>query len=166
MKKLNLPGMKWLKIVHIGLVALFFGGIMSSIALQFGMDLGSYENTLDAYRSMVRLSDRIVRTGAVGTLLVGVVYGIFTNWGFFKHRWITIKWALFILQTIIGIFIVDKLMMANMGMLETLHAEALANPDFIRNHTYRQCAVAVQVILTLVIIAISVIKPRKKKKSS
>lgn len=166
MKKWNPTAMKWLKIIHIILVALFFGGIMSSVALNFGMNLGAYEHTLDAYRSMVRLSDRIVRTGAVGTLLVGFAYGLFTNWGFFKHRWIAIKWMLFILQTIIGIFIVDKLMMANMGMLETLHAGALTHPDFIRNHACRQYAVTVQVILTLVIIAVSVIKPRKKRKTS
>jgi len=166
LKKWNPATMKWLKIIHLILVALFFGGIMSSVALNFGMSLHEYEETLDSYQAMVRISDQIVRIGAVGTLLVGFVYGIFTSWGFFKHRWITVKWVLFLIQTLIGIFIVDKLMVANMEMLESQHAQALTNPSFIQNHEIRQNAVIVQIGITLFIIAISVIKPWKKKKSS
>ncbi|WP_018758309.1 DUF2269 family protein [Paenibacillus terrigena] len=166
MKKWNPATMKWLKIVHLILVTLFFGGIMSSVALNFGMSLHEYEETLDSYQAMVRISDQIIRIGAVGTLLVGFVYGIFTSWGFFRHRWITVKWVLFLIQTLIGIFIVDKLMVANMGMLESQHAQALTNPAFIQNHEFRQYAVIIQIGITLFIIAISVIKPLKKKKSS
>lgn len=165
MKKLGPVGMKWLKIVHITLVALFFGGIMSSLALNYGMPYATYEETLDVYRHIVIISDNIIRIGAVGTLLVGVLYGVFTNWGFFKHRWVMVKWILFIGQTIIGIFVVDKLMLANMAILEAEPDMALMNPEFIRNHTFRQYAVIVQVAITLFIICISVIRPWKKKKS-
>jgi len=166
MKKWSPTAMKWLKIVHLILVALFFGGIMSSVALNFGIDLQQYDKTLDSYRAMVQVSDQIVRIGAVGTLLVGFIYGIFTSWGFFKHRWITVKWILFIIQTLIGIFVVDKLMVANMTMLDQQQATAISNPSFIQNHTFRQYAVIVQIGITLFIIAISVLKPWKKKKSS
>lgn len=164
MKKWNPAAMKWLKIIHIILVMLFFGGIMSSVSINYGMNLTVYEDTLESYRAMVLVSDQIVRIGAVGTLLVGFVYGIFTNWGFFKHRWLTVKWILFILQTLIGIFIVDKLMVANMNLLETEQAMALTNPVFIQNHELRQYAVFIQIILTLFIIGVSVIKPWKKKR--
>jgi len=166
MKKWSPAAMKWLKIVHLILVALFFGGIMSSVALSFRVNLHQYEETLDAYKAMVHVSDLIVRTGAVGTLLVGFVYGIFTSWGFFKHRWVTVKWILFIIQTVIGIFVVDKLMVENMDMLTAQQAEAISNPTFIQNHALRQYAVIVQIGITLFIIAISVIRPWKKKKSS
>lgn len=69
MKKLGPVGMKWLKIIHIILVALFFGGIMSSLALNWGIKLAAYEETFDTYKSVVIISDHIVRIGAVGTLL-------------------------------------------------------------------------------------------------
>jgi len=139
---------------------------MSSVTLNYSINLQHYGNTLDTYRAMVLVSDQIVRIGAVGTLLVGFVYGIFTNWGFFKHRWITVKWILFIIQTLIGIFVVDKLMVANMNMLDELQAQALINPIFLQNHAYRQYAVIVQIILTLLIFTISVFKPWKKKRAS
>lgn len=164
MKKLGPAGLKWLKIIHILLVVLFFGGIMSSLALNYGVNLATYDETFEIYKSVVIISDQIIRIGAVGTLLLGFVYGIFTNWGFFKHRWLTVKWILFILQTFIGIFVVDKLMMANMAILEAEKSMALTNPVFIQNHSFRFYAVLVQVAITIFIICISVIKPWKKKK--
>jgi hypothetical protein len=164
MKKLGPIGMKWLKIVHIVLVALFFGGIMSSTALSFWPKSSAFLDTFEIYQRMVQISDLIVRTGAVGTLLVGIIYSIFTPWGFFKHRWVTVKWGLFIVQTVVGTAVVDRLMMANMAMLETERSQALTNPVFIENETLRQYAVIFQVVVTLVIFCISVFRPWKKKK--
>ncbi|CAH1206116.1 hypothetical protein PAECIP111891_02795 [Paenibacillus allorhizoplanae] len=166
MKKLSPVGMKWLKIVHISLVALFFGGIMSSLALNMGISLATYDDTLATYKRIVVISDSIIRTGAVGTLLVGFVYGFLTSWGFFKHRWVTVKWILFVGQTIIGIFVVDKLMLANMTLLETEKALALTNPEFLHNQTLRQYAIYVQVAVTVFILCISVFRPWKKKKQA
>ncbi|MCR8842514.1 hypothetical protein NQ117_02355 [Paenibacillus sp. SC116] len=73
---------------------------------------------------------------------------------------------MYFIQTFIGIFVVDKLMVANMNMLDVQQAEALTNPMFLQNHMYRQYAVMVQIILTFLIFAISVFKPWKKKKTS
>ena len=77
--------MKWLKIIHILLVMMFFGGIMSSFALNLGVNFAIYETTFETYKNIVIISDYIIRIGAVGTLLIGFVYGISTNWGFFKY---------------------------------------------------------------------------------
>lgn len=165
MKKFGPFWVKWLKVIHIILVALFFGGIMSSFALNHGIKLATYDETFETYKRIVIISDQIVRIGAVGTLLVGLIYGFFTNWGFFKHRWVTVKWILFIIQTVMGIFIVDKLMIANMAILEAEKAAALNNPVFIHNHMLRQYAVMIQILLTISIFCISVFKPWKKKKS-
>ena len=76
--------------------------------------------------------------GAIGTLLVGFIYGFFTNWGFFKHRWVGIKFVLYLIQSIIGIFVVDHLIVTNIELLETQKEMALSNPTFIRNHEIRQ----------------------------
>jgi uncharacterized membrane protein len=166
MKKLSPAGMKWLKILHISLVALFFGGIMSSVALSMGIDRATYEDTLATYQRVVVISDGIIRTGAVGTLLVGFLYGLLTSWGFFKHRWVTVKWILFIGQTLIGILVVDKLMLANMALLESEKALALTNPVFLHNQTLRTYAVYLQVAITVFIFGVSVIRPWKKKKQA
>ncbi|WP_244440916.1 hypothetical protein [Neobacillus jeddahensis] len=58
----------------------------------------------------------------------------------------------------------DKLMVANMELLETQKELALSNPVFIQNHEIRQVAVYFQVIVTSFIFIISFLKPWKKKK--
>lgn len=165
MRKLSPVGMKWLKIIHLLLITLFFGGILSSTALNLNENLAVYEGTFQTYKSIVIISDYIIRTGAVGTLLVAFIYGFFTNWGFFRHKWLTVKWILFIGQTLIGIFVVDELMMSNMAILEADKSLALVNPVFIENHKLRNYAVIVQIIITIFIFVISVLKPWKKKKT-
>lgn len=119
------------------------------------MELASYNHTLEMYKNIVMISDYIVRIGAVGTLLIGFIYG------FFKHRWVIVKWILFIIQTLIGIFVVDELMMENMTLLGS---QALDHPDFIENHVLRQNVVYLQVTITIFIFVISVLRPWKKKK--
>lgn len=164
MEKVGPNGMKWLKIIHVFLVVLFFGGILSSLALNLHIDFTRYDESYLGYKNLIIISDNIVRWGAIGTLLVGFTYGFFTNWGFFKHRWVGVKFVLYIIQTIIGIFVIDKLMLANMELLETQKIMALSNPIFIQNHEIRQCAVYFQVIITIFIFIISFLKPWRKKK--
>lgn len=164
MKKIGPYGMKWLKIIHVFLVVLFFGGILSSLALNFYINLTKYDVSYLGYKNLIIISDHIVRWGAIGTLLVGLTYGFFTNWGFFKYKWVGVKFILYIIQTIVGIFIVDKLLVANMELLETQKEMALNNPIFIRNHEIRQYAVYFQIIMTSFIFIISYLKPWRKKK--
>ncbi|WP_246426763.1 DUF2269 domain-containing protein [Paenibacillus rhizosphaerae] len=161
---MSAPAMKWLKIAHIVLVSLFFGGILSSVTINFALGLSSYENTLKSYKVIVLISDGVIRTGAVGTLAVAFVYGFFTPWGFFRHRWLTVKWILFLLQTFIGIFVVDKLMLANLHLLEAKGPAVLEDSGFLRNHALRNVFVFIQIVLTLIIFIISVLKPWKKKR--
>jgi len=164
MKKIGPKGLRWLKIIHVFLVVLFFGGILSSLALNLHIDFTKYDEAYLGYKSVIIISDNIIRWGAVGTLLVGFIYGFFTNWGFFKHRWVGVKFILFIIQTVVGIFVVDKLMVANMDILETQKELALSNPKFIQNHAIRQYAIYFQVAVTIFIFIISFLKPWKKRK--
>lgn len=163
MKKLGPKSMKYLKMIHVLLVVLFFGGILSSLSINLTIDFSTYDETLLAYKNIIIISDQIIRFGAVGTLLIGFVYGFFTNWGFFKHRWVGVKFVLYMVQTIVGIFIVDHLMMANMNLLETQKEMALTNPVFIQNHEWRLYAVYFQIAVTVFIFIISYLKPWKKK---
>lgn len=166
MKKLGNKSLRWLKIIHVFLVILFFGGIMSSLALNLLLDFTEYNESHLGYKSIVLISDHIVRYGAVGTLIVALVYGFFTDWGFFKHRWVGVKFILYLIQTMVGIFVIDKLMIANMELLETQRELALNNPVFWQNHEVRQYAVLFQVAVTLFVLIISVMRPWKKKKAA
>lgn len=44
----------------------------------------------------------IVIPGAIGCLITGLIYGIFTNWGFFKHNWMMFKWTITVTAIFLG----------------------------------------------------------------
>jgi len=136
---------------------------LSSFALLMKLDLSNFEDVDMAYKTFNILSDNVVKIGAQGTILLGAVYGLFTKWGFIKHKWLAVKWILFIAQTFIGILIVDKLMVTNMALLATEKALALSNPVFIHNHYLRLYVVIAQIGLTLFALILSVLKPGRSR---
>jgi hypothetical protein len=163
MRKFGSLSLKLLKMVHMLMIVLFLGGILSSFALIMKLDLSNFEDVYLTYKSFNIISDNIVKVGAQGTILVGAVYGFFTKWGFIKHKWLALKWILFIAQTMIGILVVDRLMVANIALLETEKALALNNPVFIHNHFLRLYVVIGQIGLTLIALILSVLKPGRSR---
>jgi len=166
MRKFGSLGLKILKMSHILLIVLFLGGILSSFALIMKLDLSNFDDVYMAYKTFNILSDNVVKIGAQGTILLGAIYGFFTKWGFIKHKWLAVKWILFIMQTFVGILIVDKLMVANTVLLETEKVLALSNPLFLHNHYLRLYVVIAQIGLTLFALTLSVLKPGRSKRFS
>jgi hypothetical protein len=163
MRKFNSIGLKVLKVLHLLMIVLFLGGILSSFALIIKLDLSNFDDVYTSYKIFNIISDNIVKVGAQGTILLGAVYGFFTKWGFIKHKWLALKWILFIAQTFIGILVVDKLMVANIALLETEKVLALSNPVFIHNHFLRLDVVIAQIGLTLFALILSVLKPGRSR---
>ena len=163
MRKFGSLGLKILKMLHILLIVLFLGGILSSFALILKLDVSNFEDVYSSYKVFNIISDDVVKMGAQGTILLGAIYGFFTRWGFIKHKWLAVKWLLFIAQTFIGILVVDKLMVSNLTLLETEQASALTNPVFIHNHYLRLYVVIGQITLTLFALILSVLKPGRSR---
>jgi hypothetical protein len=163
MWKFGSLGLKILKMFHILLIVLFLDGILSSFALLLRLDLTNFEAVYSNYKVFNIISDNVVKMGAQGTILLGAVYGFFTRWGFIKHKWLAMKWLLFIAQTFIGILVVDKLMVTNLRLLETEQILALSNPIFIHNHYFRLYVVIGQIGLTLFALILSILKPGRSR---
>lgn len=163
MWKFGSSGLKFLKILHLLLIVLFLGGILSSFALLLNLDLSNFDEVYLTYKNFNVVSDHIVKIGAQGTILLGLVYGFFTRWGFMKHKWLGVKWLLFIAQTFIGILVVDRLMVANLALLETENSLALTDPVFMHNHFLRSYVVIAQIGLTLLALTLSVLKPGRSR---
>ena len=163
MPKFGSLGLKILKMLHILMIVLFLGGILSSFALLVKLDLSNYDDVYTSYQTFNILSDNVVKMGAQGTILVGAVYGFFTRWGFIKHKWLAVKWILFIVQTFVGILVVDRLMVANTALLETEKLLALSDSVFLRNHYLRLYVVIAQIGLTLFALILSVLKPGRSR---
>jgi hypothetical protein len=163
MWKFGSLGLKILRMFHFLLIVLFLGGILSSLALLLRLDLSNFDDVYLTYKNFAVISDNIVKLGAQGTILLGAIYGFFTRFGFIKHKWLALKWLLFIVQTFVGILVVDKLMTTNLALLEAEKALALGDPIFIHNHYLRFYVVMGQIGLTLIALVLSVLKPGRSR---
>lgn len=102
MPKLGKHGMKLLKILHLLAASCWIGGALAlavinrlnAAAANDGMIYGL--NTAGHTIDMVV----VVACGAIGCFVTGIIYGLFTGWGFAKHRWVVAKWII----TLWGIF--------------------------------------------------------------
>ena len=96
MVKLKAKGSRWLKSFHLVAVSCWIGGAVSLILLYFikaGINDGG---TLYGINRSIHHVDIavVVIPGAFGCLATGLVYSLFTNWGFFRHGWLIYKWII------------------------------------------------------------------------
>ena len=107
------------------------------------------------------MDDYFIIRGAVGALITGLIYSLWTNWGFFKHTWIIVKWIMTILQILFGALVLGPCINRNVMI-----ADQLRDAVFLNNIQTTQIWGTVQTMLLLFVIVISVQKPWKKKKDA
>lgn len=162
MKTLGPKGVKYLKILHLFLAIMWIGGAlaMSILALTSKPETG---DELYMFSRMLQIiDDYLIIPGAMGNILIGVVYGIWTKWGFFKHRWLTVKWVLTIVQVLFGTFVLGPWINENVALAQTLGQDILSSVDYFHNLQMTRIWGTVQTTILLSFIIISVLKPWKK----
>jgi len=163
MLKFNATGVKTLKLVHLLFVVMWIGG---GIALLLGLFLSNPENISEyymKYRILMILENYIVIPGAMGNLLIGFVYGFFTKWGFFKHKWITLKWILTIATILFGLFFLGPWLIHIMEML-TPHESKVLSSETLHAYIYLSKLGSFQIVILLFMVYLSVFKPFKKRR--
>lgn len=151
--------LKWLRILHIISAGIWFGatvciGGLAVICLS-NPDAAEFLVTAPLVPELYR---KMILPAALFTILQGLVYGFFTEWGFLKHRWVTIKWIFTILLIpCIGaggigqmFALIDKV--KSSGLNGGLHDGGLV-----------LLFISLQILIMLIMIGISVYKPWKKK---
>jgi uncharacterized membrane protein len=164
MKKLNPQAVKILKIFHI----LFaFGWMIGAIVLCVLIFITYPVSGDELYmrsRILQIVDDYFIICGAIGSFVTGLIYSLWTNWGFFKHTWIIVKWIMIILQILFGTFVLGPCLNDNVVIADQLRDVALTDPTFLKNIQTTQIWGTVQTTLLLFVIVISVQKPWKRKK--
>ena len=91
-------------------------------------------------------------------MLYGLAYGVLTKWGFFRHRWIVLKWVVLFLCIGFGIWLGGK-EQAMLALSHTLGEEAMAAPEY-RAVLLPYCLGGLMQICVLVaVVFISIFKP-------
>jgi len=164
MKKLNAKGMKVLKTCHLLLVMIWVVGVIA-MAILFLQRPKSGDELYMTLKIILFIDWVLVIPGALLTVVVGIIYGIFTNWGFFKHRWIIVKWIVSIVVILVGTFYYSPLLEQALEIADRTREVALHDPIVISNMTQTFICASIQGITILILVVVSVFKPWKKKKA-
>ncbi|WP_029902185.1 DUF2269 family protein [Prevotella sp. 10(H)] len=163
MKTLGAKGLKNLKMLHLFLAIMWIGGAMAMTILAFTGKPKTGDELYMFSRILQIIDDYLIIPGAMGNILIGVVYGVWTKWGFFKQNWLTVKWIITIVQVLFGTFVLGPWINGNVELAQTLGQEVISSADYFHNLKMTQTWGTVQTIILFSFIVISVLKPWKKK---
>lgn len=159
---MNSNQIRILKIIHIFFFVSWIGGGITLATLMFIAEPALPDDIYMKYRSMQVIDDFIIIPGALGSLFTGLIYSIWTNWGFFRHRWLTVKWILTVAQILFGTFALGPWLNGNVDIALKLRGAALAESAFLNSCSNIKLWGTLQVLFLLFMVIISVIKPWKK----
>jgi len=165
MKKLGAKGMKVLKTSHLLFVMIWLVGVIAMGVVNLITPHSGDELYMALYINRI-IDDVLVIPGAMLTVVTAIIYGIYTNWGFFKHKWITVKWIISLVVIITGTFYFNPIHNHLLEIADTTRDAALNNPDLQTEHSISLIGPFVQSAALIFLVIISVFKPWKKKKIS
>jgi len=166
MIKLTVKENAWLKIFHLLFVGAWIGGQMSLILIQnIKYILALPEHQYGILASVKAIDDIVVVGGAVGCLLTGLVYSRMTPWGFFKFRWVAVKWISTILLILFGTFFLGPWLNEMTQISANEYALALMNPQYLYDEKMNMIWGSLQFGVNIFLVIISVLKPWKRQKT-
>jgi uncharacterized membrane protein len=168
MKRIGASGRKWLNGMHIFFASAWMGAAVCMTLLRlfsWGNDVQANGDILYAVNTAIKLiDDAVIIPAAMGTLLTGLLISLYTPWGFFKHRWVAVKWAVTVMVILSGTFLLGPWVNKLAAMTDTLRAAAPAEPIFhvlLSRHTLWG---GVQTAVLIGAVFISAVKPWGKRR--
>ncbi|SHO53475.1 hypothetical protein [Desulfopila aestuarii] len=166
MIKLKANGIKWLKGFHLIAVSCWVGGAVSLVLLYFLKDKVADDGVLYGINQSIHHVDMavVVIPGALGCLVTGLIYSVFSNWGFFKHNWLIFKWIVTITAILFGTFFLGPWETNMMEISGKLGMSSMSDDEYLYNEKMNLIFGTIQVLLLIVTIFISIFKPWRSTK--
>lgn len=162
MNKLTLSQQKALKTVHLISASLWLSNVISLLFLPIISRNIASGDQLYMYNVMYHFIDMFLLTpAAIITLTTGLIYSIFTKWGFFKHGWIIYKWVVTVLIIIIGTFYLGPMVTKLLEIADIKRIDALQDQYYLHGETIGLYAAIINSLLLIIAVIFSVYKPWK-----
>jgi hypothetical protein len=159
MIKLGKSGMLWLRVVHVFFVSIWVGGAVALTLMQFGLNPTDGGSLYGIDRSMRFIDDFIIIPGAFGCLITGMVFSLFTRWGFFRYRWIIAKYIINIGAIMFGTFWLGP-WLNGMGPISSMEGlAAFSDPVYVHFKTMNTWCGLLQAVLLLCAVYLSIFRP-------
>jgi len=85
-KRLRPNGQKWLKCFHVLSAGVWVGTAVTLVIKQFFITPSQGPELFGVLSTLNFIDLCILVPGAMGTLVTALIYSIWTNWGWFRHR--------------------------------------------------------------------------------
>lgn len=155
---MNNKSMKWLRTLHMISAGIWFGatvciGVLSAICF-FSLNETDFLITVPL---VPELYQKTILPIAIFTILQGFIYGFFTNWGFFKHKWVLLKWSsILLLIPCIGVGTIGQIF----SVIDKVNTSGFDGGFYDGGLVL--LFISIQIFIMLVMIWVSVFKPWKK----
>jgi hypothetical protein len=167
MKKFGKVGQRVLKIVHIFFASLWVGGAVALNAVLLLLGPAQSPGELLGYNYAAKIiDDAIIVPGAMGCLISGIFISGFTFWGFFKFRWVAVKYVLTVVCIVIGIVVLGPTVNDQPAITMELGVAAYADPVYHANYVHCLMGGAFQLSSLLFMLSISSFKPWQRNKGA
>lgn len=154
-----------MKIVHLVCAIAWIGSAIVMNTLRHLVDVGDAEAMYYVALVLEAIDMDILVPGAIVCLLTGIIYGLLTPWGFFKHRWLAAKWVLTIVSILFGTFYMGPRVKDNVLVASRLLSGSGDEAAYWQNVADSAWSGALQLVMLTIIVVISVFKPWKKGRS-
>ncbi len=165
MKRMKAKGLKWLKGFHLIAVSCWVGGGIA-LTLLYSLKSGVTDGDVlyGINRSIHHVDTMvIVIPGAFGCLITGFIYALFSNWGFFKYKWLIFKWIVTIVAILFGTFFLGPWEKTMMEISGNIGMASFRNSAYLYNEKMNLIFGTAQALVLIITIFISIFKPWKKR---
>lgn len=158
-KILNVQQRKYLKFFHLFFAALWGGGATAMVMLFCIYHPTTVHEQIALNKVLLYLDFIIVGPGAGGCLITGLIYSVYTNWGFFKFRWIVLKYAVNITFITYGTLIFLPFTHSQYTKYMALAKELAMPPESALMNIFCTAQNFCTIMMFLFVVYISVFKP-------
>lgn len=153
-------GKQILLALHLILVSAWFGSLITILILHL-IRATDYQSA-DFYlidRMIFIIFDKLIMNISIGVALSGLIFSMFTKWGFFKFYWITVKWIAISILAILLMFGASPVTNGMAAISDILRTKCSGNPDYIYYSKQMLNYTLIQILVLIAIIYLSVTKP-------
>jgi len=162
MQKLTISHQKLLKVIHLISVSIWLSSVVTLMLIPIISKKITLGGEIYMYNLAYHFIDMFILTpAAILTLLTGLIYSLFTKWGFFRHGWVIYKWIVTLLIIITGTFYLGPMVTKLLEIADIKRIAALQDQFYTQGEVIGLYAAIVNSSLLIIAVIFSVYKPWK-----
>jgi uncharacterized protein with FMN-binding domain len=162
---LSLRARKALLGIHILLLSIWMGTLFAILFLLLSKHSRFAQLQIDVIdKSVFLLFDSIVMNVAIAVTISGLIFSMFTNWGFFKFDWIITKWIVLVILTILIIFFSSPVVNGMTALSDVYKSQVKDHNDYQFFERQVLLYTIIQLFLLTFVVFISALKPWGQRK--